>query len=195
MIDFATISKKLTIGCMAILILFALVLVITHRVLHVNHKNFYDPNEILINEEIPKFNLPTLNNLQLFVDQNFLKNKVTLISIWSSNCRTCRHEHKVLLNIAKYLKDKEINFIGLNCNDNQEQAMEWLQRHGDPYSFNLLDQQGTLVTELGTTGMPDFFIIDSYNKIQYKYSGVITTAVWEQNIRPILERLYLHTSQ
>ena len=194
MIDFATIPKKLTIGCMISLIIFLVVLIATYRVLHVKNKNFYTNNEILMTEEIPPFKLPVLNNLELFIDHNFLKNKVTLISVWSTNCRTCRHEHAVLLNIAKYLTNKEVNFIGLNCNNNQEQAIEWLKRHGNPYSVNLFDQQGTLVADLGATGLPDFFIIDSYNRIQYKYSGVITTELWEQTIRPILDHIYLHTS-
>ncbi len=190
-----TISKKIAISCAVGLSIFLLALGLMYRLLHVNHKNFYNSGQMFISEEMPDFNLPILGGLDSFVDQNFFKNKVTLMSIWSTNCRTCRHEHAALLNIAKYLKDKDVHFVGLNCSNNQEQAIEWLNRNGDPYSINLFDPKSVLVAELGSTGLPDFLIIDSYNKIQYRYSGTITNNVWEKNIRPVLDGLYLHTNK
>lgn len=186
MFNFLKISKKLIVA-----------LGFSVITLYLGFNLFYNKNliiiahEPIIGEDMPAFKLPLLNNLQVFLDQSSLKNKVTIINIWSSNCKACKREHKTLLNIAAYLKNKHINFIGLNCKDNPEQAIEWLQKHHNPYSANLFDQQGELAISLGSITLPDLFIIDTYNKIQFKHSGIITNQVLENKIIPLLEKIYL----
>ena len=196
MIDFARVSKRLTVSCIAILISLLVVLLIIYMILHTKHEHYYATNTMQFgSSKMPIFNLPTVSQPQIIVNEKAFKNKVTLISVWSSRCRNYKKEHKVLLDIAKRLRGKRINFVGLNSFDSQEHAIEWLTVHGDPYDFSLFDQQGTLIADLGTTSLPDFLIIDSYGYIQYRYSGTITQQVWEHNIRPILDMIYLGTAQ
>jgi cytochrome c biogenesis protein CcmG/thiol:disulfide interchange protein DsbE len=178
------------IGCFICLSLFLLVFAFMFKVLHVRHKHENDYHLIIVNEQLSGFNLPTLANLDVMVDQNVLQDKLNLINIWSSNCRPCRQEHLILLKISEYLKSKKINFIGLNYNDDPERATAWLTIHGDPYKINLFDQEGQLVADLGVGSLPELFIVDKHKKIKYKYSGIITMAMWEKNILPILEQLY-----
>ena len=195
MIDFARLSKRLTVSCIATLISLLAVLLVIYMVLHTKHKHDYVTSAMQFgSSKTPNFSLPTVSQPQIIVNEKAFKNKVTLISVWSSRCRNYKKEHKVLLDIAKRLRGKRINFVGLNSFDSQEHAMEWLTVHGDPYDFSLFDQQGTLTADLGTTNVPDFLIIDSYGYIQYRYSGTITREVWENNIRPILDMIYLGTS-
>ncbi len=193
MIDFTKTSKRLMIGCIVFLTIFLLSLVIMYKVLHVKHKNDHDSHLTIINEDLPEFSLPTLDDLQVIVDQNILKNKVTLINVWSNNCRSCKQEHAILLKIARYLKGKPINFVGLNNRDDHERAIQWLHIHGNPYNINLFDQKGKLAVGLGAKGLPELFIIDPHSKIQYRYSGAITSIVWEQELRPLLEQLDLQS--
>ena len=190
MINFNNISRKLMIGCVICLSLFLLVFAIMFKVLHVTHKHDNDSHLIIVNEQLSGFSLPTLANLDVIVDQKVLQDKLNLINIWSSNCRPCRQEHLILLKIAEYLKTKKINFIGLNYTDDPERATAWLTIHGNPYNINLYDQEGQLVADLGVGSLPELFIVDKHKKIKYKYSGMITMAIWEKNILPILEQLY-----
>lgn len=195
MIDFQKTSRKLMISCLICLTIFVLIFAVMYKVLHVKPNHAYRSNLIIINKELPKFSLPMLNNSDMIIDQNILKNKITVINIWCSSSRFCRQEHQILLKIAKDLKDKAINFIGVSNCDDQETAMNWLSVHGDPYKINLFDQKGKLAIDARSKGLPELFIIDDNQKIQYRYSGLITTTVLKKEISPILEQLYLHTNQ
>lgn len=188
-------SRKLMIGCCICLIIFLLIFALMYKVLHVKNNNDYHAGLTMINENLPMFSLPTLANLDIKVDQDVVNNKVNLINIWSSNCRSCKQEHFILMKIAKYIKNKKIIFIGLNYNDDQERAANWLSINGDPYMINLLDQQGDLASELGAKSLPALFLVDSNQIIRYRYLGLITMAVWEKNIRPVLDQLVLKTNK
>lgn len=195
MIDLKKTSRKLMTGCLICLAIFSLIFAAMYKVLHVKLNHDHDSHLIITNEELPKFSLPILTDLQVIVNQSILKDRVTLINVWSNNCRSCRQEHLVLLKIAKYLKNKSINFIGLDNCDDQERAMTWLSIHGNPYTIHLFDQKGKLAMDLGVKGLPELFIIDSNKKIRYRYSGLITPIAWEQEIRPALDQLYLRTNK
>ena len=193
MIHFITKSKKIAIGCVIILMVLTVLLLGVYLILHSNDQD-YVAKETLINQSLPNFSLQVLGKEQQIVNQNFLNNKVTLINIWSVKCRFCKREHYLLFDIVKYIKGKEINFIGLNCNNSEDQAILWLEKHGNPYDINLFDPGLMLVTELDVGGLPDLLIIDSYGKIQYRYVGIITQKVWQQEIKPVIDQLYLTIS-
>jgi cytochrome c biogenesis protein CcmG, thiol:disulfide interchange protein DsbE len=194
MIHFITKSKKIAIGCVIILMVLTLLLLGVYLILHSNDQVLYVYKETLINKSLPNFSLPVLGKEQQIVNQKILNNKVTLINIWSVKCRFCKREHYLLFDIVNYIKGKEINFIGLNCNNSEDQAILWLEKHGNPYDINLFDPGLILVTELEVGGLPDLLIIDSYGKVQYRYVGIITQKVWQQEIRPVIDQLYLNVS-
>lgn len=148
---------------------------------------------VSLNEELPKFKLPAINDLDHLLTPAILQDKITLINMWSNNCKVCKQEHGMLMTMAKDLQSKqyqsELNFIGLNNLDDAEVVKNWLKYHGDPYTLNLLDQKGQLANELGSTGLPELLIIDRDQVIQYRYSGMITPHTWQKKILPILDQL------
>lgn len=196
MIDFIKISKKLAISCIVVLITLCLVLLVIYLISNSRHKHVYAHKDVLATHiKMPSFNLPTLSQPNVTINERSLKNRLTFLVVWSSRCRNYQREHKVLLDIAKKLSHHKINFIGLNTSDSYEQAVNWLKINGDPYKFSLFDQQGILTADLGGSTLPDLFIIDSYGYIQYRYSGVIDKNIWEQKISPILKTMYFSAGQ
>ena len=54
----------------------------------------------------------------------------------------------------------------------------------------LLDLAGVAVlTEFGVTGAPETFIVDGHGRVRYKQVGPITREVWDQQLKPLLDKL------
>ena len=75
-----------------------------------------DPRAIpspFIDKPAPSFSLPTLANPQQTMTEADLKGEVSLVNVWASWCVACRHEHGLLVDLAK---QGRVRIIGLNYN-------------------------------------------------------------------------------
>jgi cytochrome c biogenesis protein CcmG/thiol:disulfide interchange protein DsbE len=66
---------------------------------------------------------------------------------------------------------KSLKIIGLNYKDNQVNAKKFINQLGNPYSENLVDEDGKIAIELGAYGVPETFLINQEKKIIKKYIG------------------------
>tara|TARA_A100001011_G_C14242665_1_gene813967 strand:- start:281 stop:640 length:360 start_codon:yes stop_codon:yes gene_type:complete len=104
-------------------------------------------------------------------DEIFKDDKFYLMNIWSSWCIPCRDEHPFLLNLKS---QKNLEIIGLNYKDNNENAKKFLKELNSPYKVILSDKDGLIAIEWGAYGVPETFII--YNKkIIKKYIGPLNS--------------------
>ena len=62
-------------------------------------------------------------------------------------------------------KNQSIKLIGLNYRDNLNNAKNFINELGNPYSQIIIDNEGTLSVEFGAYGVPETFIIDKDKKI------------------------------
>jgi cytochrome c biogenesis protein CcmG/thiol:disulfide interchange protein DsbE len=53
-----------------------------------------------------------------------------------------------------------------------------LADQGDPYQFNVVDEQRSLIFDLGVTGAPETFILDKTGTIRYHHIGDINPQNW-----------------
>ncbi len=60
----------------------------------------------------------------------------------------------------------------------QQDVQRKLAEQGDPYQFNLLDEQRSLIFDLGVTGAPETFLIDRDGKIRAHHVGDINPQNW-----------------
>ena len=89
---------------------------------------------------------------------------------------------------TKKLKAKNrLQLIGINYHDTLHDAAHWLEKGGDPYIFTLFDKDGRLGMDFGVYGTPETFIVDQKGVIQYRHVGIITEAIWEHKLVPIIE--------
>jgi cytochrome c biogenesis protein CcmG/thiol:disulfide interchange protein DsbE len=82
-----------------------------------------------------------------------------------------------------------VRIIGLNYKDQRAAAMAWLQRDGNPYEFNIFDEQGRLGQDLGVYGAPETFVVDSAGVIRLKHVGVVNETVWREVILPVWQAI------
>ena len=107
-----------------------------------------NPQELtsaLLGKPLPAFSLPALADPDReFTREDVLGSKA-LINVWATWCPSCRVEHPSLMWLAS---EQGVRIIGLNYKDQRQPALAWLARDGDPYAFNLFDEQGRLGLDL-----------------------------------------------
>ena len=129
---------------------------------------------------IPEFELKVLDNTMTV--NNDLLNDDYVLNVWASWCITCIIEHPYLTSLSK----NGIPVIGLNYKDEQEDAIIWLKKYGNPYQTILHDYKGNLALDLGVTGAPETFLI-SDGKVIAHYQGEVNDQIWNDVFLPIIK--------
>ncbi|HEY0817460.1 MAG TPA: DsbE family thiol:disulfide interchange protein [Rhizobacter sp.] len=147
-----------------------------------------NPREVpspLVGKPAPPFSLPQLHKEGNFSPKD-MAGQVWLLNVWASWCVACRVEHPVLVDFAKR---KVVPLIGLDYKDQRPDALAWLQRHGDPYDFSVVDADGRVGIDYGVYGVPETYLIDKAGVIRFKQIGPVTPEVVEQKILPLIKEL------
>jgi cytochrome c biogenesis protein CcmG/thiol:disulfide interchange protein DsbE len=147
-----------------------------------------NPREVpspLVGKPAPAFSLPQLQKEGSFSPKD-MAGQVWLLNVWASWCVACRIEHPVLVDFAKR---KIVPLIGLDYKDQRPDALAWLQRHGDPYDFSVVDADGRVGIDYGVYGVPETYLIDKAGVIRFKQIGPVTPEVVEQKILPLIKEL------
>ena len=132
-----------------------------------------DPSKlpsVLLNKEAPKFEAYSLVNKKKFLFDKEFSEELIIVNFFASWCIPCKTEH----NFIKELSNKKnLKVIGINYKDNENDALEWLNQLGNPYSKIAKDMKGEIAIDWGVYGIPETFII--YKKyIKYRLAGPIT---------------------
>jgi cytochrome c biogenesis protein CcmG/thiol:disulfide interchange protein DsbE len=140
----------------------------------------------LIDKAAPAFTLPKLQHPEQTVSPADYKGRVWLLNVWASWCVSCRAEHPVINQLAR---SSELPIIGLNYKDTRDDAMQWLQQRGDPYTASAFDEDGRVGIDWGVYGVPETFIIDKKGIIRYKYTGPVDQKAVMEKIMPLVREL------
>ena len=135
-----------------------------------NNSNTYKP-KIKDKKDIPIFQAKDFNSsVNMNSEKIFEEDTFYILNIWASWCLPCRAEHPLLMELNR---DQKVKLIGLNYKDNLDNAKNFINEFGNPYSQIIIDSDGTLSVEFGAYGVPETFIIDKNKKIIKKYLGPI----------------------
>jgi cytochrome c biogenesis protein CcmG/thiol:disulfide interchange protein DsbE len=148
-----------------------------------------DPSLIpteMINRDMPAFELTELYDETQRVTDTDLIGEPALVNVFGSWCVACLQEHPTLMQLNQ---DDTVRIVGVNWRDGRDDAIKWLQRHGDPYETIIFDGESDLAIEMGVTGAPETFILDRTGRIRFKQIGPITSDIWRETIRPVLDAL------
>jgi cytochrome c biogenesis protein CcmG/thiol:disulfide interchange protein DsbE len=92
-----------------------------------------------------------------------------LVNIFASWCAPCITEVKVL----QQLKARGVAIDGIAVRDRPEDVATFLAARGDPYERIGSDPQSDLQIELGSSGVPESFIVDGKGVVRYQHIGAI----------------------
>ena len=95
-----------------------------------------------------------------------------LVNIFASWCVPCITEVKVL----QVLKSRGVPIDGIAVRDRPEDVAQFLASNGDPYQRIGSDDESRLQIALGSSGVPESFIVDGRGIIRYQHIGAIEAA-------------------
>jgi cytochrome c biogenesis protein CcmG/thiol:disulfide interchange protein DsbE len=104
-----------------------------------------------------------------------------LVNIFASWCVPCVTEVRVL----EQLKDRGVAIDGIAIRDRPDDLAAFLARNGDPYERIGSDPQSQLQIALGSSGVPESFIVDGKGIVRYQHVGPIEAS----NVSTILVKL------
>ena len=164
------------------LIVFAVIAVFLGIGLTMNPKDIPSP---LIGKPAPEFTLPPVKGRTLGLATADLRGQVSIVNVFASWCVACREEHPIMMELAK----GPVPIMGLNYKDKPDDAQQWLDQLGDPYTRTGADINGRVAIDWGVYGVPETFIVDREGRIAYKHIGAMTPEILRDKIMPVIRKL------
>ena len=140
----------------------------------------------LIGRNVPEFSLPPVQGRSLGLSSVDLTGEVSLVNVFASWCVACREEHPLFMQLKR---SRAVQIHGLNYKDRLEDAAQWLDALGDPYTRTGADRDGRVAIDWGVYGVPETYVITKAGRIAHKQIGAITPKDLQQTILPLIERL------
>ena len=140
----------------------------------------------LIGKPAPVFSLPVLHEPARTFGTQDLRGAPYLLNVWGSWCPACRDEHPVL---TRFAETKRLRVVGFNWNDEQADALGWLEQFGNPYWIVVRDVEGKAAIDWGIYGAPESFLVDAQGVVRWKFVGPLTDQVVQEQLQPELAKL------
>lgn len=146
----------------------------------------------VLHKPLPEFSLPDLEKPEKKWTVEAVTGQPFLLNVWGVWCPTCNAELAYLTE----LRGAGVNIIGLYYEQPAEAAFGEvfdlarlqqevtlkLAQNGNPYQWNILDKDRSLIFDLGVTGAPETFFIDKEGFVRYHHIGDINPQIWQQKL-------------
>jgi cytochrome c biogenesis protein CcmG, thiol:disulfide interchange protein DsbE len=136
----------------------------------------------LVERQVPTFELaPAVPGKPGLSSADLATGEPRLLNIFASWCVPCVGEAPVLAE----LRGKGVKIDAIAVRDTPEAIAAFLREHGDPYERLGDDPRSNAQMNIGSSGVPETFVIDGRGVIRRQYIGPLTTA----NIQGVMEQL------
>jgi cytochrome c biogenesis protein CcmG/thiol:disulfide interchange protein DsbE len=115
----------------------------------------------------PAFAIPLLDGKPF--DLAASKGKPVLVNFWASWCIPCEDEAVALEQGSRQYRDR-VTFIGVNVQDTEANAREFVRRFGVTYP-NGQDVSGAIAVDYGMSGVPESYFVDRNGQLVRKWQG------------------------
>ncbi len=136
----------------------------------------------MVGKELPAFTLPGIVGSKPGLDSAaFHQGKPRLLNVFASWCIPCVAEAPQLMR----LKQMGVPIDAIAVRDTGPAIQGFLRRNGDPYERIGDDKVSAVQLSLGSSGVPETFVIDGQGRIVQQHIGDIR----EEEIPALLEAL------
>ena len=127
----------------------------------------------LVNREVPEFALQgAVADRPSFASTDLATGEPRLLNFFASWCVPCVAEAPIL----ERLKEQGVKIDGIAVRDTPGAVAAFLERNGNPYERIGLDPNSGVQLALGSSGVPETFVIDGKGVIRYQLIGPIGSA-------------------
>ena len=149
-----------------------------------------------VNKPLPDFRLPDVMNETVFYSPQVFKGEVTLLNVWGTWCVTCAVELPYLTSLREqgvrivglyFEQDLDPDFGGKPLAQIRKEIRQTVNQLGNPYQFNIFDERRDYSFDLGVTGAPETFLIDSKGTILIHHVGDLNERVWQVKFEPVYQ--------
>jgi cytochrome c biogenesis protein CcmG/thiol:disulfide interchange protein DsbE len=142
------------------------------------HPSSTDIRSQLVGQPMPEFSLPAAVPGHPPLARTDIAGGPRLINIFASWCLPCAVEAPQLMT----LKRSGVVIEGIAVRDRPEDLAAFLARNGDPYTRIGGDKNSSVQLALGSSGVPESFVVDGRGIIRLQHIGDIR----EENVPTIL---------
>lgn len=136
----------------------------------------------MVGKPLPEFDLPpATEGVEGASRTDFVGDKPRLLNLWASWCPPCIAEAPQL----EALKEAGVEIIGIAMRDKPEDVARFLGQHGNPYTRIGSDNISAIQFELGSSGLPETYVIDAEGVIRHQHIGDIRA----EHVPMLLEKL------
>ncbi|MFD1105798.1 DsbE family thiol:disulfide interchange protein [Sphingobium olei] len=124
----------------------------------------------LVGQPLPAFTLPAAaSDRPPLASAQLATGKPRLLNIFASWCVPCAAEAPQLM----ALKQAGVEIDAIAIRDARQDVDRFLARYGNPYARIGLDERSAVQIALGSSGVPESFVIDGKGRIAYQHIGDI----------------------
>lgn len=136
----------------------------------------------LVGKQLPEFSLPPMvEGKPGLARSDMATGKPRLLNVFASWCVPCIAEAPQLMR----LKQAGVEIDAVAIRDTPEAVKAFLARHGDPYARIGDDRQRVVQIGIGSSGVPETFVIDGNGRIAAQHIGDIR----EEDVPELLKAL------
>ena len=124
----------------------------------------------MVGQKLPAFDLPpATSGISGLRNADFADGKPRLLNIFASWCLPCRAEAPYL----EELKSRGAQIYGVAIRDHPRDVAAFLDQYGNPFAQIGADANMKLQLSLGSSGVPETYIIGGDGTILYQHIGDI----------------------
>ena len=136
----------------------------------------------LVGKAMPEFALPPGHDGQAGLTSGDLKKgQPRLVNVFASWCLPCIAEAPVLMR----MRQMGVAIDAIAIRDRPQDVAQFLARNGNPYQRIGSDVDGRVQISLGSSGVPETFVVDGKGIIRHQHIGDIRA----EDVPTILEKL------
>lgn len=122
-----------------------------------------------------------------FITLSDFRGKIVLLNLWATWCPPCKEELPVLEAYYKNHRDEGFVIIGVEDGQPVEEVEAYIKTTGVTYPI-WIDHEYATEIAFSAFSLPSSFVIDREGTVRLSWVGVISTAMLEKHITPLIEK-------
>jgi thiol-disulfide isomerase/thioredoxin len=100
------------------------------------------------------------------------KSKTYLLDFWFINCPPCVRDHKLIVKKLDFLKEKNIELIGISTDRNYSDWKNYLTKHDYNWkNFREIDTLKRVTKEMVIWSFPTYLLLDNNGNIKARFNS------------------------